>query len=83
MSDRLTDEDLDRLEELHLHVGDGRVVPPRVYDFDPYSSSEVQRAFDLSAHACIPALLAEVREHRAREAAHRAALDKLVDGAGR
>lgn len=31
----------------------------------------------------LPALLAEVREHRAREAAHRAALDALVDGDGR
>lgn len=28
----------------------------------------------------VPALLAEVREHRAREAAHRVALDVLVDG---
>lgn len=28
----------------------------------------------------LPALLAELREHRAREAAHRAALDALVDG---
>ena len=83
MTNRLTDAELDRLEELHLHVGDGRVVPPRVYDFDPYSPNEIQLAFDLSAHACIPALLAEVREHRAREAAHRAALDALVDGDGR
>lgn len=34
----------------------------------------------VAAYNALPALLAELREHRAREAAHRAALDTLVDG---
>ena len=40
------------------------------------------RVHDVLLRGALP-LIAEVREHRAREAARRAALDALVDGDGR
>ena len=94
MSDRLTDAELDRLEEARslatipgpwaadgamvVSMGDG--IFPRYCHF---AQDDTDAYYIAAAHNALPALLAEVREHRAREAAHRAALDALVDGDGR
>lgn len=110
MSDRLTDTELDRLEEvlsprqvgwepsaLTVHTESryqdytngpdsivvredgGEIVA--VMDFD--AGGDYVARLSAAARNALPALLAEVREHRAREAARRAALDILVDGDGR
>ena len=100
MSDRLTDAELDRLEELHAAAtpgpwdesefrnrneidGPGGVPvleagPDGLESSVKFSSHD--QAVTIAARNALPALVAEVREHRAREAAHRAALDALVDG---
>lgn len=110
MSDRLTDEELDRLEGLHAAATPGPWKPSEygsaneidgdgahaVLEGGPVNCmaycyggssvvefSEEDHAVTIAAHNALPALLAELREHRAREAAHRAALDALVDGDGR
>ncbi|MFL0459115.1 hypothetical protein ACH0CA_01360 [Kytococcus sedentarius] len=57
----------------------GEVVA--VLDYD--AGGDYVARLAVAAHGTLPALLAEVREHRAREAARRAALDALVDGDGR
>ena len=88
MSDRLTDAELDRLEELHVAATPG-VWRPEGADVSAdigdvcYDADDIDAETIAAAHNALPALLAEVREHRAREAAHRATLDALVDGDGR
>lgn len=88
MSDRLTDAELDRLEELHAAatrgpwLSDGADVTSDAGDVC-YDADDCDAYYIASAHNALPALLAEVRECRAREAARRAALDALVDGDGR
>lgn len=93
MTDRLTDAEMDRLEGLHAAATPGQwesdvwgdvtanseVGPVVISVFSHRMNGELIAA----ARNALPALIAEVREHRAREAAHRAALDTLVDGDGR
>ena len=88
MSDRLTDEDLDLLEGLHVAATPGpwrwRGSGVRADAGDVCCGADgIDAGTIAAAHNALPALLAEVREHRAREAAHRAALDTLVDGGDR
>lgn len=83
MSDRLTDAELDRLEELHADARPGSL---RFGELGVIVESPGNRAFASLIGAtlnALPVLIAELREHRARETAHRAALDTLVDGDGR
>ena len=91
MSDRLTDAELDRLEGLHAAAtpgpwesdvwGDVTVCPPGEHIVIAEApGNQVHAGLIVAARNALPALLAEVREHRAREAARRAALDALVDG---
>ena len=110
MSDRLTDAELDHLEEVlsprevgwepsaltvhheamyqdYTNGPDSVVVREdggeivAVMDYD--AGGDYVARLSAAARNALPALLAEVREHRAREAAHRAALDALVDGGDR
>ena len=90
MSDRLTDEYLDQLDALRSEATPGPWEADRrggvtaifegMTEVISESSDQVHADLIADAHNALPALLAEVREHRAREAARRAALDTLVDG---
>ncbi len=86
MSERLSDDDLDRLDELEDAAAPGpwfakvyiygpservRVTSPS--DDDEYNTADevlvADAEFIAAAREALPALLAEVREHRAREVA--------------
>lgn len=73
MSDRLTDAELDALEELHAAATPGAWRPEGAdVSADAgdvcYDADDTDAYYIASAHNALPALLAEVREHRAMRA---------------